>query len=169
MTETRYQRVAREYSALNGGTEMSIASTVAALERANAAHKAAQAVATPAAKRVMFALVEREHQYRYLCGAYAGHVSYTPCIVTRVDRAGIVKEVKLAGQSWPLKGRDWQQITVDSAGKVANQLASARRSLTITAMPSNTATTARHSAPSSLRQACPERPAVNRLRLRLPH
>ena len=28
--------------------------------------------------------------------------------------------MKLTGQSWPLKRRDWQQITVDSAGKVAN-------------------------------------------------
>jgi len=76
---------------------MSIASTVAALERANAAHKAAQAAATPVAKRGMFAMVEREHRYSYLCGAYAGHVSYTPCMVSSVTRAGIVKEVRLAG------------------------------------------------------------------------
>ena len=66
-------------------------------------------------------MVERRHSYSSLLhGAYAGYVGFTPCIVTSVDRAGIVKEVKLAGQSWSLKRRDWQQITVDSAGKVAN-------------------------------------------------
>ena len=106
---------------------MSIASTVAALERANAAHKAAQAVATPAAKRGMFALVEREHRYSYLCGAYAGHVSYTPCIVSSVTRDGIVKEVRLAGQAWPLKRRDWRQINVDRAGKIGDAEAVARQ------------------------------------------
>ena len=45
---------------------MSIASTVAALERANAAYKAAQATTNAPAKRDMFALVEREHRYSYL-------------------------------------------------------------------------------------------------------
>ncbi len=30
------------------------------------------------------------------------------------------KQVKLAGQAWSLKRRDCQQITVDSAGKVAD-------------------------------------------------
>ena len=49
---------------------MSIASTVTSLERANAAYKAAQAAATPVARRGMFALVEREHRYSYLCGAH---------------------------------------------------------------------------------------------------
>jgi hypothetical protein len=99
---------------------MSIASNVAALERANAAYKAAQAATTVLAKRGMFALVEREHRYSYLCGAYAGHVSFTPCIVSSVTRDGIVKEVRLAGQNWPLKCRDWRQIHVDRAGKVAD-------------------------------------------------
>jgi hypothetical protein len=47
-------------------------------------------------------------------------VGYTPCIVSSVDRAGIVKEARLAGQSWPLKRRDWDQITVDSAGRITN-------------------------------------------------
>jgi hypothetical protein len=99
---------------------MSIASTVAALERANAAYKAAQASATPVAKRGMFALVERRHRYSsMLCGAYAGYVGYTPCIVSSVTRDGIVKEVRLAGQDWPLKRRDWDQIMVDRAGKIA--------------------------------------------------
>ena len=50
----------------------------------------------------MFALVEREHRYIYLC-AHAGHDSYTPAIVTSVTRAGIAREVRLVGQSWPLK------------------------------------------------------------------
>ena len=65
-------------------------------------------------------MVEREHRYSYLCGAYAGHVSYTPAIVSSVTRDGIVREVRLAGQGWPLKRRDWRQITVDSAGKIAD-------------------------------------------------
>jgi hypothetical protein len=100
---------------------MSIGSTVTALERANAANKVAQAATTPVAKRGMFAMVERRHRYSsLLCGAYAGYVGFTPCIVTSVDRAGIVKEVKLTGQSWTLKRRDWDQIMVDSAAKIAN-------------------------------------------------
>jgi hypothetical protein len=100
---------------------MSIETTAAALERANAVYKAAQTAAIAPAKRGMFAMVERRHSYSSLLnGAYTGYVGFTPCIITSVDRAGIVKEVKLAGQSWPLKRRDWQQITVDSAGKVAN-------------------------------------------------
>src|SRR6516162_5171789 len=83
---------------------MSIASTVTALERANAAYKAAQAAATPVAKRGMFAMVERRHRYSsLLCGAYAGYVGYTPCLVSSVTRDGIVKEVRLAGQSWTLR------------------------------------------------------------------
>ena len=73
------------------------------------------------AKRGMFALIERRHSYSSLLhGAYAGYVGYTPCIVSSVDRAGIVKEARLAGQSWPLKRRDWDQITVDSAGRITN-------------------------------------------------
>jgi hypothetical protein len=100
---------------------MSIASTVAALERANAVYKAAQAATTAVAKRGTFALVERRHRYSsMLCGAYAGYVGYTPCIVSSVTRDGIVKEVRLVGQAWPLKRRDWDQITVDSAGKIAD-------------------------------------------------
>jgi hypothetical protein len=87
---------------------MSIASTVAALERANAAYKAAQATTNAPAKRDMFALVEREHRYSYLWD-------------------GIVKEVRLAGQSWPLKRRDWRQINVDSASKIADPEAVTRR------------------------------------------
>ena len=40
--------------------DMSIASTVTAHERANAAYKAAQAATTSVAKRDMFAMVERQ-------------------------------------------------------------------------------------------------------------
>jgi hypothetical protein len=98
---------------------MSIETTITSLKRAKAICNEANRV--PVAKRGMFAMVERPHSYSSLLhGAYAGYVGFTPCIVTSVDRAGIVKEVKLAGQSWPLKRRDWQQITVDSSGKVAN-------------------------------------------------
>jgi hypothetical protein len=105
---------------------MSIASTVTSLERANAAYRAAQAVATPVARRGMFALVEREHRYSYLCGAHAGHVSYTPAIVTSVTRAGIAREVRIVGRS-PLKQRDWRYITVDSAGNIADPESVTRR------------------------------------------
>ena len=97
---------------------MSVETTIAGLKRAKAVCDEANRV--PVAKRGMFAMVEREHRYSLWAGAYAGYVSFTPCIVTSVDRAGIVKEVKLAGQSWPLKRRDWQQITVESAGKVGD-------------------------------------------------
>jgi hypothetical protein len=98
---------------------MSIETTITSLKRAKAVCDEANRV--PVAKRGMFAMVERRHSYSSLLhGAYAGYVGFTPCIATSVDRAGIVKEVKLAGQSWPMKRRDWQQITVDSAGKVAN-------------------------------------------------
>jgi hypothetical protein len=54
---------------------MSIASTVTSLERANAVYRAAQAAATPVARHGMFALVERERRYSYLCAAHAAHVS----------------------------------------------------------------------------------------------
>src|SRR6266851_1704128 len=98
---------------------MSIETTIAGLKRAKAACDKANRV--PAAKRGMFAMVERRHSYSSLLhGAYAGYVGFTPCIVTSIDRAGIVKEAKLAGQSSPLKRRDWRQINVDSAGKVAD-------------------------------------------------
>lgn len=104
---------------------MSIASTITALERANAVCKAAT---TAIAKRGMFALIERRHSYTSLLhGAYAGYVGYTPCIVSSVDRAGIVKEVRLIGQDWPLKRRDWQEVTVDSAGRIADAAAVVRQ------------------------------------------
>src|SRR5437667_1036174 len=98
---------------------MSIETTIIGLKRAKAVCDDANRVSV--AKRGMFAMVERRHSYSSLLhGAYAGYVGFTPCIVTSVDRAGIVKEVKLAGQSWSLKRRDWQQINIDSAGKVAD-------------------------------------------------
>src|ERR1700732_3819128 len=98
---------------------MSIETTIAGLKRAKAVCDEANRV--PAAKRRMFAMVERRHSYSSLLhGAYAGYVRFTPCIVTSVDRAGIVKEVKLAGQPWPLKRRDRQHITITSAGKDAD-------------------------------------------------
>jgi len=101
---------------------MSIETTIIGLKRAKAVCDEANRV--PAAKRGMFALVERRHSYSSLLhGAYAGYVGFTPCIVTSIDRAGIVKEVKLAGQSWPLKRCDWHQINVDSAGKIGNPAA----------------------------------------------
>ena len=65
-------------------------------------------------------MIEREHRYSYLCGAYAEHVSYTPCLVSSVTRDGIVKEVRLAGQHWPLKRRDWRTVTVDSGGRITD-------------------------------------------------
>src|SRR5437879_369132 len=98
---------------------MSIETKITGLKRAKAVCDEANRV--PVAKRGMFAMVERRHSYSSLLhGAYAGYVGFTPCIVTSVDRAGIVKEVKLAGQPWSLKRRDWQQITVDSIGNVAD-------------------------------------------------
>jgi hypothetical protein len=100
---------------------MSIASTAVRLARANAAHKAAQAAHVAVAKRGMLGLIARRHSYTSLLhGAYAGYIGYTPCIVTSVDRAGFVKEARLAGQSWTLKRRDWDEITVDSAGRIAD-------------------------------------------------
>jgi hypothetical protein len=36
-------------------------------------------------------------QSSLLPGTYAGYVGFTPCIVTSVDRAGIVKEVSSPG------------------------------------------------------------------------
>ena len=64
-------------------------------------------------------MVEHEHRYgSLLCGAYAGYVGYTPCLVSSVTCDGIVKEVRLAGQSWTLKRRDWQRVMVDTTGKI---------------------------------------------------
>jgi hypothetical protein len=98
---------------------MSIASTVDSLKRANAAHKAAQGVAK--ATRGMFGMVERRHSYSSLLhGAYAGYVGFTPCMVSSVTHEGIVKEVRLLGQDWPLKRRDWDRVTVDNKGMIAD-------------------------------------------------
>jgi hypothetical protein len=98
---------------------MSIGSQLRGAERALAQIKAADAVAV--AKRGMFAMVERHHSYNSLLhGAYAGYVGFTPCIVSSVDRTGIVKEVRIAGQPWALKRRDWQRVTVDSASRITD-------------------------------------------------
>src|SRR5438128_802697 len=98
---------------------MSIAGTVTALERANAAYKAAEAIA----KRGMFALVERRNSYLSLRDGHHAWTTFTPAVVSSVDRAGIVKAVRLAGQDWPLQRRDWQQISVDSRRQIADPAA----------------------------------------------
>lgn len=95
---------------------MSIASHVVRLDRASAAHQAAAAKA----KRGMFAVIERRRSYTMMHGATHAEFSYTPCIVASIDRAGIVKAVRLAGQEWLLPTRDWSRITVDSRGQVAD-------------------------------------------------
>lgn len=73
----------------------------------------------PKAKRGMFALIERRHSYMSLKDGHHAWSTYTPCIVSSVSRDGVVKAVKLAGQDWPLQARDWQQITIDSANRIA--------------------------------------------------
>jgi hypothetical protein len=101
---------------------MSLQSVAASARRASATIKATpqHAIAT----RGMFAMIERRHSYTSLFhGAYAGYIGYTPCLVSSVTRDGIVKEVVIAGQSWPLKRRDWQFCTVDSAGAIADPAA----------------------------------------------
>jgi hypothetical protein len=96
---------------------MSIQAQVETLKRANATAKAAQSVV---AKRGMFALVETRHRYRtLLAGGISEHVSFTPGIVSSVDRAGMAKEVRCAGDR-TLKRRDWDFCHVDSRGIVAN-------------------------------------------------
>jgi hypothetical protein len=98
---------------------MSIISTADSIKRAAVAYKAAQGVAK--ATRGRFALVERRHSYSSLLhGAYAGYIGYTPAIVSSVTRDGIVKEARLSGQEWPLKRRDWDRITVDNTGMIAD-------------------------------------------------
>jgi len=96
---------------------MSIIGQVETLKRAKAV-QAAPAAAV--AKRGMFALVERRHSYTSLLhGAYAGYIGYTPCIVTSVDRSGIVKEVRIVAIGYDrLTRRDWQQITIDSRQQI---------------------------------------------------
>jgi hypothetical protein len=94
---------------------MSIEATIETLKRANATLKAEQNVV---AKRGMFALVERRHRYRtLLAGGLSEHVSYTPGIVSSVDRAGMAKEVRCAGEQ-KLVRRDWDFCHVDSRGLV---------------------------------------------------
>jgi hypothetical protein len=76
----------------------------------------------------MFAMIQRTHRYNsMLRGAYAGYVGYTPCLVSSVTRDGIAKEVMIAGQSWPVKRRDWDYITIDSAGRIADPESVVRR------------------------------------------
>jgi hypothetical protein len=96
---------------------MSIQTRVETLKRANATAKAAQSVT---AKRGMFALVETRHRYRtLLVGGISEHVTFTPGIVSSVDRAGMAKEVRGAGDR-TLKRCDWDFCHVDSRGMVAN-------------------------------------------------
>lgn len=96
---------------------MSIQAQVETLKRANATVKAAQSVT---AKRGMFALVETRHRYRtLLAGGISEHVTFTPGIVSSVDRAGMAKEVRCAGDR-TVKRRDWDFCHVDSRGIVAN-------------------------------------------------
>ena|SRR6266496_17752 len=102
---------------------MSIASTITALERANATYRAAHAATTPMAKRGMFALVERRNSYLSLRDGHHAWTTFTPAVVSSVDRAGIVKAVCLMGQDWPLQRRDWQQISVDNRRQVADPAA----------------------------------------------
>jgi hypothetical protein len=148
---------------------MSIASTVAALERANGACNAAQAAATPIAKRGMFAMVERRHRYgSLLCGAYAGYVGYTPCLVSSVDRAGIVKEVRLVGQTWPLKRRDWDQIMSTVPAGSLTRKAWCANSSTRTAARASSAIPASRSPrrpPTGYRAGCPPTACKPLLRL----
>jgi hypothetical protein len=50
------------------------------------------------AKRGMFALIEREHCYSYMRRLHgACQLHHTPAIVSSVTRAGIAREVRLAG------------------------------------------------------------------------
>jgi hypothetical protein len=94
---------------------MSIETTIETLKRANATMKAEQNVV---AKRGMFALVERRHRYMtLLAGGISEHVTYTPGIVLSVDRAGMAKEVRCAGDQ-KLVRRDWDFCHVDSRGLV---------------------------------------------------
>ncbi len=37
-----------------------------------------------------------------------------------MTRDGVVKDVRLVGQPWPLKRRDWQFVHVDTLGRIAD-------------------------------------------------
>ena len=139
---------------------------MAAIKANGGAASVWEAATTPVAKRGMLALVEREHRYSYLCGAYAGHVSYMPSIVSSVTRDGIVKEVRLAGQDWRLKRRDWRQITVDSASRIADPEAVAAKLVdendrAIEYRDHREAVAAIKAAGGIRRAACPEIPYEN--------
>src|SRR5207248_8542330 len=96
---------------------MSIQAHAETLKRANATVKAEQSVG---AKRGMFALAETRHGYTtLLAGGISEHVTFTPGIVSSVDRAGMAKEVRCARHQ-TLKRRDWDFCHVDSRGLVAN-------------------------------------------------
>src|ERR1700758_3537155 len=96
---------------------MSIQAQVETLKRANAIVKAEQSVV---AKRGMFALVETRHRYiTLLAGGISEHVTFTPGIVSSVDRAGMAKEVRCAGDL-TIKRCDWDFCHVDSRRLVMN-------------------------------------------------
>lgn len=82
--------------------------------------KRALANMEPRAKRGMFALVERRtvsvmaHSYQRRAWS-----TFTPGIVSSVDRDGIAKEVRLAG-GMTLKSRDWARITIDAQQRIAD-------------------------------------------------
>lgn len=72
------------------------------------------------AARGMFALIERRHSYTTQHGADEEYLGYTPAIVSRVTREGIVKAARILGQSLPLKHSDWQYIGLDFTRRIAD-------------------------------------------------
>jgi hypothetical protein len=99
---------------------MSIATTIAGLERANAVYKAAQ----PTARRGMLAVIERRHWSTYMHGKTVISLSYTPAIVSSVSRDGTAQEVRVAAPAaygpYRVNRRDWESILVDTRGQCGN-------------------------------------------------
>jgi hypothetical protein len=92
---------------------MGLASVAASAQRALAQQQ-------QHAKRGMFALVERRHSYLSLKDGHQAWSTFTPAIVASVSRDGLAKEVRIAGQNWPLKAAEWRQITIDSQQRIAD-------------------------------------------------
>ena len=88
---------------------MSIASTVAALDRANAAYKAARSNPTPVAKRGMFTMVEREHRYSYQLHALLGVERH----MRRHCQSGAPSRARLAAEASRLANGNGRQRRSD--------------------------------------------------------
>jgi hypothetical protein len=94
---------------------MSILKTEAGMRRAAETVKTANA-----AKRGMFALLERRHSYVSLRDGYHAYRTYVPGIVTSVSRDGMAKRMRVKGHGADFQIVPSDTLLLDTRGQIAN-------------------------------------------------